>query len=101
MEILDAINIFKKQNYYMKMLKCYLIRINLLKQNKFENNELIDEMCYFIFFQELKSVSKFKGVLDKQQEQRKNIFFNNYFNINIKLLIPEIFSFVHSIKFLK
>ena len=56
MEILDAINIFKKQNYYMKMLKCYLIRINLLKQNKFENNELIDEMCYFIFFQELKSV---------------------------------------------
>ena len=100
MEILDAINIFKKQNYYMKMLKCYLIRINLLKQNKFENNELIDEMCYFIFFQELKSVSKFKGVLDKQQEQRKNIFFNNYFNINIKLLMPEIFSFVHSIKFL-
>ena len=100
MEILDAINIFKKQNYYMKMLKCYLIRINLLKQNKFQNNELIDEMCYFIFFQELKSVSKFKGVLDKQQEQRKNIFFNNYFNINIKLLIPEIFSFVHSIKFL-
>ena len=100
MEILDAINIFKKQNYYMKMLKCYLIRINLLKQNKYENNELIDEMCYFIFFQELKSVSKFKGVLDKQQEQRKNIFFNNYFNINIKLLIPEIFSFVHSIKFL-
>ena len=100
MEILDAINIFKKQNYYMKMLKCYLIRINLLKQNKFENNELIDEMCYFIFFQELKSVSKFKGVLDKQQEQRKNIFFNNYFNINIKLLIPEIFSFVHSVEFL-
>ncbi len=100
MEILDAINIFKKQNYYMKMLKCYLIRINLLKQNKFENNELIDEMCYFIFLQELKSVSKFKGVLDKQEEQKKNTFINNYFNINIKLLIPEIYSFVHSIKFL-
>ena len=100
MEILDALNIFKKQNYYMKMLKCYLIRINLLKQNKFENNELIDEMCYFIFLQELKSVSKFKGVLDKQEEQKKNTFFNNYFNINIKLLIPEIYSFVHSIKFL-
>ena len=100
MEILDALNIFKKQNYYMKMLKCYLIRINLLKQNKFENNELIDEMCYFIFLQELKSVSKFKGVLDKQEEQKKNTFFNNYFNINIKLLIPEIYSFAHSIKFL-
>ena len=100
MEILDALNIFKKQNYYMKMLKCYLIRINLIKQNKFENNELIDEMCYFIFLQELKSVSKFKGVLDKQEEQKKNTFFNNYFNINIKLLIPEIYSFVHSIKFL-
>ena len=100
MEILDALNIFKKQNYYMKMLKCYLIRINLLKQNKFENNELIDEMCYFIFLQELKSVSKFKGVLDKQEEQKKNTFINNYFNINIKLLIPEIYSFAHSIKFL-
>ena len=100
MEILDALNIFKKQNYYMKMLKCYLIRINLLKQNKFENNELIDEMCYFIFLQELKSVLKFKGVLDKQEEQKKNTFINNYFNINIKLLIPEIYSFVHSIKFL-
>ena len=100
MEILDALNIFKKQNYYMKMLKCYLIRINLLKQNIFENNELIDEMCYFIFLQELKSVSKFKGVLDKQEEQKKNTFFNNYFNINIKLLIPEIYSFAHSIKFL-
>ena len=100
MEMVDVLNIFKKQNYYIKMLKCYLIRINLLKQNKFENNEIIDEMCYFIFLQEFKSISKYKNVLDKQEEQKKNAFFNNYFNINIKLLIPEIFSFVHSIKFL-
>lgn len=71
MEILDAINIFKKQNYYYKMLKCYLIRINLLKQNKFENNELIDEMCYFIFYQELKSLSKFKGILEKEDEEKR------------------------------
>ena len=100
MEMVDVLNIFKKQNYYIKMLKCYMIRINLLKQNKFENNEIIDEMCYFIFLQEFKSISKYKNVLDKQEEQKKNAFFNNYFNINIKLLIPEIFSFVHSIKFL-
>ena len=100
MEMVDVLNIFKKENYYIKMLKCYLIRINLLKQNKFENNEIIDEMCYFIFLQEFKSISKYKNVLDKQEEQKKNAFFNNYFNINIKLLIPEIFSFVHSIKFL-
>ena len=100
MEMVDVLNIFKKQNYYIKMLKCYMIRINLLKQNKFENNEIIDEMCYFIFLQEFKSISKYKNVLDKQEEQKKNVFFNNYFNINIKLLIPEIFSFVHSIKFL-
>ena len=100
MKIIDAMNIFKKQNYYIKMLKCYLIRINFLKQNKFENNELIDEMCYFVFFQELKSLSKFKVVLDAKEEQKKNAFISSYFNINIKLLIPEIFSFVHSIKYL-
>ena len=100
MQVQDAINLFKKQNYYPKMLKCYLIRINSLKNNKFENNELIDEMCYFIFFQELKSISKFKGMFDKVKEIQKNEFFQNYFNINIKLLIPDIFSFVHSIKFL-
>ena len=100
MEVLDAINLFKKQNYYLKMLKCYLIRINSVKENKFENNELIDEMCYFIFFQELKSISKFKSLLNKEEEIQKNEFFQNYFNTNFKLLIPDIFSFVHSIKFL-
>ena len=100
LEILDAVNIFKKENYYLKMLKCYLYRINMLKQNKFENNELIDEMCYFIFIQELKSISKFKVVLNKEEGDKKNEFFQNYFNTNMKLLIPEIFSFVQSIKFL-
>ena len=99
MQVLDAINLFKKQNYYPKMLKCYLTRINSLKNNKFENNELIDEMCYFIFFQDLKSISKFKGILNKEEIQKKE-FFEKYFNVNIKLLIPDIFSFVHSIKFL-
>ena len=100
MQVLDAINLFKKQNYYPKMLKCYLTRINSLKNNKFENNELIDEMCYFIFFQDLKSISKFKGILNKEEEIQKKEFFEKYFNVNIKLLIPDIFSFVHSIKFL-
>ena len=99
MQVLDAINLFKKQNYYPKMLKCYLTRINSLKYNKFENNELIDEMCYFIFFQDLKSISKFKGILNKEEIQKKE-FFEKYFNVNMKLLIPDIFSFVHSIKFL-
>lgn len=99
MQVLDAINLFKKQNYYPKMLKCYLTRINSLKNNKFENNELIDEMCYFIFFQDLKSISKFKGILNNEEIQKKE-FFEKYFNVNIKLLIPDIFSFVHSIKFL-
>ena len=100
MQILEAINLFKKQSYYIKMLKCYLERINTLKQNKFENNELIDEMCYFIFFQELKSISKFKGILDKNEEIKKSDIFKNYFDTNFKLLIPDIFSFVHSIKYL-
>ena len=100
MQVQDAINIFKKESYYIKILKCYLVRIDSLKKNQFENNELIDEMCYFIFFEELKSLSKFKGILDKDEEKQKNEFFQNYFNINFKLLIPDIFSFVQSIKFL-
>ena len=98
MEVQDAINLFKKQNYYIKLLKCYLIRINSLKNNKFENNELIDDMCYFIFNQEFKLILKNKGTLNKEEEKQKNKFFENYFNTNIKLLIPDIFSFVHSIK---
>ena len=100
MQVLQAINLFKKQSYYIKMLKCYLVRINSLKLNKFENNELIDEMCYFLFFQELKSISKFKGILEKNEENQKNDIFKNYFDTNFKLLIPDIFSFVHSIKYL-
>ena len=98
--VLDAINLFKKQKFYAKMLKCYLIKIELIKKHKFENNELIDEMCYFIFYQELKCISKIKGTLGKEDENKKNKSFENYFNTNIKLLIPEIFSFVHSINFL-
>ncbi len=98
--VLDAINLFKKQKFYAKMLKCYLIKIELIKKHKFENNELIDEMCYFIFYQELKCISKIKGTLGKENENKKNKSFENYFNTNIKLLIPEIFSFVHSINFL-
>ena len=98
MQVLDAINLFKKQDFYIRMLKCYLTKINLLKNNNFENNELIDEMCYFIFFPELKLVLKLKDTLKKDEENEK--YLNIYFNYNIKLLIPEIFSFVYSIKHL-
>jgi NurA-like 5'-3' nuclease len=56
MQVLDAINIFKKKNFYIRMLKCYLMKIKLLKKDVFENTELIDEMCYFIFFPEFKIV---------------------------------------------
>ena len=100
MQVLDAINIFKKEDYYIRMLKCFLIKLNLLKNNNFENNELIDEMCYFIFFPEFKVVLKLKDTLSKDDENQKNEYLQNYFNTNIKLLIPELFSFVHSCKFL-
>ena len=69
--VLDAINLFKKQKFYAKMLKCYLIKIELIKKHKFKNNELIDEMCYFIFYQELKCISKIKGTLGKEDENKK------------------------------
>ena len=100
MQVQDAINIFKKQDFYVRMLKCYLNKIKLLKNNNFENNELIDEMCYFIFFPEFKYVLKSKDMLKKEEEEEKNQYLQNYFNSNIKLLIPELFSFVYSCKHL-
>ena len=99
MQVIDAINIFKKNNFYIKMLKCYLIKLKLLKNNSFENTELLDELCYFIFFPELKLISKSKGTLFKEEENFKNEILEKYFNINIKLLIPELFSFVYSCKY--
>ena len=100
MQVLDAINLFKKQDYYIRMLKCYLFKIKLLKNNDFESNELMDEMCYFIFFPEFKLVLKLKDSFKKEEENENNEYFKNYFNINIKILIPELFSFVHSCKYL-
>ena len=100
MQILDAINIFKKKNYYVRMLKCYLLKIKLLKNNIFESNELIEEMCYFIFVPEFKTLSKFKESLTKEGEKERKESLNDYFNCNIKLLMPELFSFVYSCKYL-
>ena len=100
MQVLDAINIFKKKNFYIRMLKCYLMKIKLLKSNIFESTELIDEMCYFIFFPEFKIVAKSKDLLQKKEEKEKNEFLQNYFNINMKLLMPDLFSFVHSCNYL-
>ena len=100
MQVLDAINIFKKNDFYIRMLKCYLIKLNLLKNNTFENTELIDELCYFIFFPEFKLISKSKEKQLKEEENFKNECLEKYFNINIKLLMPELFSFVHSCKYL-
>ena len=100
MPILEAINLFKKQNYYVRMLKCYLFKIKLLKKNDFEINELIDEMCYFIFYPEFKLDLKLNDSIKKEEENEKNEYLKNYFNINIKLLIPELFSFVYSCKYL-
>ena len=100
MQVIDAINIFKKKDFYIRMLKCYLMKIKLLKSNVFENTELIDEMCYFIFFPEFKIVAKYKDLLQKEEGKEKNECLQNYFKINIKLLMPDLISFVHSCKYL-
>ena len=100
MEVIQAITLFKKQDYYIRMLKCYLTKIILLKRNILENNELIDEMIYFIFYPELKLALKSNNIFKKEEEMEIIGYVNNYFNNNIKLLIPDLFSFVHSCKFL-
>jgi hypothetical protein len=45
-------------------------------------------------------LSKFKESLSKEGEKQKTESLHDYFNSNIKLLIPELFSFVYSCKYL-
>ena len=46
------------------------------------------------------STSKFKESLTKEGEKERKESLNDYFNCNIKLLMPELFSFVYSCKYL-
>ena len=93
MEPKDVLTEFKKFEYYPRILKGYLYKLKHLNE---ENNDLLDEICFFLFVHHLKLIAseeKPKEVLEEK------LYIEKYFNHNIQLLSPEVYSFVLGIKF--
>ena len=81
----DAVNGFKRFDYYSRMVMGYYARM----KNIFEDNNIyVDEFCYFLFNQKLKKIleGNTKEILEKFP------YVKQYFVHNIELLQPEIFS---------
>ena len=89
----DVLSEFKKYEYYPRMLKGYLYKLNHLNE---ENNDLLDEICFFLFVHHLKIIASD----DKPKELlEEKAYIEKYFNHNIQLLSPEVYSFVLGSKF--
>ena len=89
----EALTEFKKYDYYPRILKGYLYKLKHLNE---ENNTLLDEICFFLFAHHLKLVtSEEKPGLTLEEKP----YIEKYFNHNIQLLSPEIYSFVIGTKF--
>ena len=87
-DIKEAINEFKNYNYYQKILKVYIYKLNHLYE---ENNELLDEISFFIFANHLKLITS-EDHPTKVLEDKPYI--EKYFLHNFQLLLPEVYSFV-------
>ena len=92
MEHKDAVDEFKKYEYYPKILKIYIYKLNHISE---ENNELLDEINFFLFASSLKHITSCDNP-SKLIEERPYI--EKYFNFNFQILLPEVFSFVSGIK---
>ena len=93
MDSKDALAEFKKYDYYPKMLKGYLYKLKHLTD---EDNELLDEMSFFLFAQHLKLITSEEKPVKILEDKP---FIETYFNHNIQLISPEIYSFVLGTKF--
>ena len=89
----EALAEFKKYDYYPKMLKGYLYKLNHLTD---EDNELLDEMSFFLFAQHLKMITSEENPVKILEEKP---YIETYFTHNIQLISPEIFSFVLGTKY--
>ena len=92
MEHKDAVDEFKKYEYYQKILKIYIYKLNHLNE---ENNELLDEINFFMFASSLKHITTVEHA-EKLLEEKPYI--EKYFNHNFQILLPEVYSFVLGIK---
>ena len=93
MDSKEALAEFKKYDYYPKMLKGYLYKLNHLTD---EDNQLLDEMSFFLFAQHLKMLTSEENPVKVLEEKP---FIETYFIHNIQLISPEVFSFVLGTKF--
>ena len=89
----EALAEFKKYDYYPKMLKGYLYKLKHLTD---EDNELLDEMSFFLFAQHLKMITSEENPVKILEEKP---YIETYFTHNIQLISPEIFSFVLGTKY--
>ena len=92
MGIKEAINEFKKYEYYPKILKVYIYKLKHLNE---ENNELLDEICFFLFANHLKFLTSDENPSKTLQERP---YIEKYFFHNFMLLLPEVYSFILGIK---
>ena len=84
--IKDAISLFKQHPYYPRILMGYFVKMKTILE---ENNQYVDEFCYFLFNQKLKKIFD----LPKPKELlNSHAYIRKYFIHNIELLQPEIYS---------
>ena len=93
MDSKDALAEFKKYDYYPRILKGYLYKLNHLND---ENNILLDEICFFLFVHHLKDISSEEK---PGQVLEDKPYIEKYFNHNIQLLSPDVYSFVLGTKY--
>ena len=89
----DALSEFKNYDYYPRILKGYLYKLKHLTD---EDNNLLDEISFFLFTHHLKDITSEK---DPKKVLEEKPYIEKYFIHNIQLISPEIYSFVLGTKF--
>ena len=93
MDSKDALTEFKKYDYYPRVLKGYLYKLIHLND---EDNNLLDEISFFLFVHHLKLITSEEK---SSQILKEKPYLEKYFNHNIQLLSPEVYSFVLGTKY--
>ena len=94
-DIKEAINEFKNYGYYQRILKVYIYKLNHLYE---DNNELLDELSFFIFANHLKLITSEDHPAKVLEEKT---YIERYFLHNFELLLPEVYSFVLGVNHLE
>ena len=86
-DINEVIKLFKSKEYYPRITKCYMMKLDDISK---ENDPILDELSFFLFNE------KIKLILDNEPNQILNqkTYLLPYFEHNIELLQPEIYSFI-------